>query len=166
MSFAARALERAKKLGADGLVASAEMLVGNILLAQSYPDRAVDHYRRALEIREGLENHDPYSRAILLENLGYCRLELREVDEGLAILEQALALASDVGDDRCRAECHQDLSFGHLLRDDLDAAAEHGRRALDLSALHRRVSRRAHGPPGHPTGAAPGRDGIRSRRRR
>lgn len=134
MSFAVRALERARKLGADELIASAEMLAGNILLAQSYPDRALDHYRRALEIRDRLDTDDPYSRAILLENLGYCQLELREVDDGIRTLEQALALAADVGDDRCRAECHQDLSFGLLLRDDLATAAEHAGLALELSS--------------------------------
>jgi tetratricopeptide (TPR) repeat protein len=137
MAFAGRALERARKLGADDLTASAEMLTGNILLAGSYPDRALEHYRRSLEIRDRLPRDDPYSRAILLENLGYCLLQRRDVDAGIATLRDALVLAREVGDDRCRAECHQDLSFAFLIRDDLDAADRHGTRALELSRARR-----------------------------
>jgi len=137
MAYAERALDRARRLGAIDLVAAAESLVGNILLAQSYADRALAHYLVALELRGRETTDNRYSRAILLENIGYCRCQLGELEDAIETLSAALVLADDVRDRRCRAECLQDLCYAHLLRGELRPARAYGEAALALAVAAR-----------------------------
>ncbi len=133
MVYAQRALERARNLGATDCLAMVHNLVGNLYLSQSYLDEALAEYRRALTLRESQEDDTRYSRAIVLENLGYCLLLQHGLDDGTSRLREALDLARQVGDRRCEAECLQDLCYGHLLQDDYDVAVEWGEAALDLA---------------------------------
>ena len=128
--YAARALDRASVLRSQDLLAMAEMLMGNILLAQSYDERALVHYRRAMTIRERQPGDTRYSRAILLENVGYCLVLGGDLDGGTATLRAALDLANEVGDRRCLAECAQDLCYAHLLAGGLEDACTFGESAL------------------------------------
>ena len=135
--YATRALDRARALQSEELRAMAEMLVGNILLAQSYDEEALEHYRRAMAIREQQPGDTRYSRAILLENVGYCRILGGDIDDGVATIHEALELANEVEDRRCRAECLQDLCYAHLLQDDLELARTFGENALAVATAER-----------------------------
>lgn len=128
--YARRAMERAEALGSAEFLAPVRNLMGNILLNQGYQDEALVEYRGALALREAQSGDTRFSRAILAENIGYCLVLRKEFDAGIASLEEALALAEEVGDRRCRAECLQDLCYALLLCGRFDAAAAHGDAAL------------------------------------
>lgn len=131
LRYATRALEKAEEVGAADMLSPAHNLLGNIHLGRSHLDQALQAYRRALEIRDAQTGDTRYSRAILEENVGYCLLLKKDMRGGLARIAHALALATDVGDRRCRAECLQDLCYGSLIAGDLDEALRHGEAALD-----------------------------------
>jgi tetratricopeptide (TPR) repeat protein len=144
--YANRALERARKLKATDCLAMIHNLLGNLYLSQSYLDEALPEYETALALHESEEGDTRYSRAIVLENLGYCLLLQNRLDEGTVHLREALDLARQVDDRRCQAECLQDLCYGHLLQDDFDVAVEHGQAALALAdgAEYRDIAENCH----------------------
>ena len=134
MTYARRALERAASLDAVDCLAMIHNLIGNLHLSQSYLDEALAEYRTALALRESQEGDTRYSRAIVLENLGYCLLLQQRLDEGTARIHEALALAREVEDRRCEAECLQDMCYGLLLQDRYDEAILKGEAALEMAA--------------------------------
>lgn len=133
LTYARRALERARKLNTTDPLAKVHNLLGNILLNQSYLDEAMREYETALALRRAEPGDSRYSRAILLENLGYCLLLKHRFAEGLARIREALKLATQVGDLRCEVECRQDLCYGLLLEGDYEAALVEGQTALGLA---------------------------------
>jgi len=133
LSYARRAMERAQELGGTEYLAPAHNLLGNIHLAQSRMQEALVEYRRSLELRQAQAEDTRFSRAILLENIGYCLLLMQQFEEGLARLGEGLALAEEVDDKRCHAECLQDLCYGLLLTGRYDVARERGESALALA---------------------------------
>lgn len=135
--YAARALERAEILGDPDALAPIHNLLGNLLLARSYPADAMREYDVALRLRESQEGDTRWSRALLLDNLGYCLVLQGRTEEGLEKIRTALGLAEEVGDRRCVAECHQDLCYALLLTGDLAQAETHGRAALDDALRYR-----------------------------
>ncbi len=133
LRYARRAMDRSRELAADDLRAAVHNLLGNILLGQSYLDDALHEYEQALALRRSLPGDQRFSLAILEENVGYCQLLQRRFEEGMVRIRAALELARQVGDRRCRAECLQDLCFGHLMLDRFSQALEYGEQALDLA---------------------------------
>jgi len=133
MVYARRAMDRSRELGADDLAAGAHNLIGNILLNQSYADDALAEYGRALALRRMLPGDHRFSIAILEENIGYCQLIKGELRDGIDRILGALALADEVGNLRCRAECLQDLCYAHLLLDEFELASDYGEQALTLA---------------------------------
>jgi tetratricopeptide (TPR) repeat protein len=161
--YARRALERANKLGAPDGLAMVHNLIGNILLTRSYLDEALAEYQTALELRNSQQEDTRYSRAILLENLGYCLLLKRRIREGLSRIRTALGLAEEVGDRRCQTECLQDLCYGLLLAGRHREAIGLGTRALGLAqeADYRDIEENCHyllGELGNRTGKLEMRD--------
>jgi len=128
--YVLRATENAKALGRQEAIARARNLAGNILLGQSRLDEALAEYRAAIEISGPDDSGDVYLRAILEENLGYCLLLRRDIEEGLERIECALTLAERAEDRRCRTECLQDLSYGLLLAGRHAEAIVRGEEAL------------------------------------
>jgi len=131
--YAARAMEYAGRLGSIDRLGVSHALLGNILLSQNYVDEALAQYNLSAGFRERQQGDTRYSRAILLENIGYCLLMKEDLKGGLDRIQEALALANQVGDRRCRAECLQDLCYGQLLLGDYPRALEHGCEALGLA---------------------------------
>ena len=131
LSYAKRAMERARELGTPEYLAPMHNLHGNILLSQNYLDEALEQYRTSLDMRVAQPGDTRFSRAILEENIGYCLLLKKDLAAGASRLRGALALADEIGDRRCRAECLQDLCYGHLLDGTHDEAIEEGRAALE-----------------------------------
>ncbi len=130
LSYAKRAMERALALDAPEYLAPVHNLHGNILLSQTYLDEALAQYRTSLALRLAQAGDTRFSRAILQENIGYCLLLKKEIASGTEWLRAALALADEVGDRRCRAECLQDLCYGHLLGGAHEDAIAEGRAAF------------------------------------
>lgn len=130
--FAQKALESAREARHQVWMSRCYNLLGNIHLCQSEFDRALRHYRHALRLRLQMTEDTRFSRAILLDNIGYCWLLRRHYRKGIRLVEQALALAEEVGARRYVAEACQDLCFGYLKARDLDRAAEFGQRALEV----------------------------------
>lgn len=133
MTYARRALERARALGSIDLLAPVHNLLGNVHLNQNYLDQALAEYEIALSLRRSQEGDTRFSRAILEENIGYCLILKRQVGEGLERLHGALRLAEETGDRRCRAECLQDLCYAYLMDGRIEAAIAEGERALEAA---------------------------------
>ena len=134
--FAQKALEKAKSLRHQTWLGRTYNLLGNIRLCQSDFDGALRHYRKALDIRLKMDEDTRFSRAILLDNIGYCWLLKRRYRKGLDLIQQALELAEEVDSHRCIAESCQDLCFGHMKLDELEPAATFGKQALELGEKH------------------------------
>jgi tetratricopeptide (TPR) repeat protein len=130
MAYARRALDRARALGSPDMLAACHNLIGNIFLSQNYLDEALAAYHTALELRRVQPEDVRHSIAILEDNIGYCQLLKKQYGEGTERILAALQLAEEVSDRRCRAECLQDLCYGHLLRGEHEKAAVWGERAL------------------------------------
>lgn len=130
LTFAARAMERARELGSPEYLAPVHNLYGNILLNQGRLDEALRSYEAALALRETQDADVRFSRAILEDNVGYCLVLLGRLDEGLERIRRALGLAREVGDLRCQAECLQDLCYGLLLDGRYEDAARTGEDSL------------------------------------
>jgi tetratricopeptide (TPR) repeat protein len=135
LAYARRAMERARAIGGDpDLVAPVHNLLGNVFLAQNYLDEALVEYETAMALRRSQEGDTRFSRAILDENIGYCMILKRRFPEGVARVRTAYALAEEIGDERCKAECLQDLCYAHLLEGRHDEAIEDGVAALEAAA--------------------------------
>ncbi len=130
LRYARRAFERAQAMGTPETLAPVHNLLGNIYLCRSYLVQALREYEKALELRRSQPGDTRYSRAILEDNIGYCLLLLKRLDEGVATIRRALALAEEVGDRRCRAECLQDLCYGLLLQGRHEEAIPMGEAAI------------------------------------
>lgn len=163
MTYARRAMDRARELNAQDLEAGTRNLFGNILLNQTYLDEALAEYETALALQSMRQDDNRYSVAILEENIGYCLLLKKRFAEGFRHIRRALRLAEEVGDRRCRTECLQDLCYGHLLLGQHDEAARNGEEALaDAAAAgYRDLEENCHyllGELGNRTGDDEGRD--------
>ena len=131
LKYARRAKEAAREIGCPDLLAPVHNLLGNLHLNQNYLDDALHEYQTALTIRRTQPGDTRFSRAILEENIGYCLILQKKFTEALSRLRDALTLASETGDRRCRAECLQDLCYAYLMCGRLDEAIAEGERALD-----------------------------------
>ncbi|MEE9230297.1 MAG: tetratricopeptide repeat protein [Acidobacteriota bacterium] len=134
--FAGGALETARQLRAPRLVARSINLLGNLELIDSRFDKALIHYREALDLY--CRSRGDYRRAIsvLRDNLGYCLILKKEYRKGLKQIREALALAREIGEPHVEAECLQDECFGLLRQNFLSCAEVCGKRALRLAELH------------------------------
>jgi tetratricopeptide (TPR) repeat protein len=135
MVFARRAIRAAEMIDDPGRRAAAQNLIANIHLDMHHLDDAMAGYRVALALNEeagaGAGNAD-----CIKENLGYCLLLKKRLREGIALIREALDLATAGGNVRCIAECNQDLCFAHLQARELDQAEACGETALALAREH------------------------------
>ena len=133
LRYATRAMDYARESGSVDQLAVCHALRGNILLSQNYLDKALEQYLISSKFRDQQEKDTRFSRAILLENIGYCYLMKNDLETGVRKIDEALDLAVQVGDNRCRAECLQDLCYGFLLLGRHRQALEHGCHALSVA---------------------------------
>jgi tetratricopeptide (TPR) repeat protein len=133
LRYATRAMDYAQASGSVDQLAVCHSLRGNILLSQNYLDQALEQYLISSRLRDQQEKDTRFSRAILLENIGYCHLMKNELETGIRKIYEALDLADQVEDNRCRAECLQDLCYGYLLLGRHREALEHGCQALSAA---------------------------------
>ncbi len=128
--YARIALNHAENLDKRDWLAYSHNQLGNLQLAESYPDEAVGHYERALEL--GAEAPRVW-RARILDNLGYCRVLDERHSEGFALLYESLRALRRAGAERYEISTRLDLSYAHLQVGRLGSARRHGERARELA---------------------------------
>jgi tetratricopeptide (TPR) repeat protein len=131
--YAAMAMDSAVRVRDASARAGCHNLLGNILMSQSFLDKALVEYRKALRIRRRQKSDVRFSIAILLENIGYTYLLKKRFRLGASMIARALELATAVQARRCIAECCQDLSYAKMQMHEYDKATEMGEKALAIA---------------------------------
>jgi tetratricopeptide (TPR) repeat protein len=131
--YASMAMESAVRVRDASARAGCHNLLGNILMSQSFLDKALVEYRKALRIRRRQKSDVRFSIAILLENIGYTYLLKKRFRFGASMIARALELATGVEARRCIAECCQDLSYAKMQMHAYDEATEMGEKALAIA---------------------------------
>ncbi|MFI9204074.1 BTAD domain-containing putative transcriptional regulator [Streptomyces sp. NPDC053048] len=97
LTTAAEAVERARELGDEPVLAHVLHQAARTLLAADRAAGATDRLREAL----GLET-DPRRTALLWAHLAHCRLDQRQHREAVTAADRALAIEAGLGDAYCR----------------------------------------------------------------
>lgn len=109
--YARIALDRARLSGRGDWLATCHNQLGNALLCESVVENASQEYQRALEL---LAPEPSLPRALMLDNLGYCRVLQGRHQEGYALLYASLRMLRRLCSERSQAVVLLDLSFAHL----------------------------------------------------
>lgn len=128
--YARIARDRANVLGVPEWLASSHNQLGNALLGESLIDEASREYEQALELMPGERS---VVRALVLNNLGYCRVLQRRSHEGYALLYEALSDLRKFRALRYQVLPHLDLCFAHLETGRYRLANRQGMLALRLA---------------------------------
>jgi tetratricopeptide (TPR) repeat protein len=136
------ALQTAEEAGEAMWKIGALNELGSIYDIDSKFDLAIDCFQRAVELIEDLQDPVEHrlTHGIALENLGASKLLNDEFEEGVSLIEAALA---SISSPTHRAEAFIDLCFGYLSLGNLDLARQYGNSGLDLASEPRQV-RNAH----------------------
>ncbi len=127
--YARLARDRSDLLGRVDWIASSHNQIGNALLADSLIDEACSHYETALS----LYREPSIRRALMLDNLGYCRVLQSRLREGYTLFYESLAMLRRIGAERYQICPRLDLCFAHLESGRPRQAERHGRKALALA---------------------------------
>ena len=131
--YARRALRACEHIDNFAWKATCHNLIANIYMNMSYLDDAVNEYRFALKLsqRGGLGTSYPID--YIKENLGYCLLMKKRHRQGIAIILEAMQIATHNSNYRCLAESYQDLCFAYMQLKELRRAEENGEKALAVA---------------------------------
>jgi tetratricopeptide (TPR) repeat protein len=127
--YARIACDRALQLGRADWIAYSRNQLGNALLGQSFIDEACLEYQAAAELIPA----PGVWRAIILDNLGYCRVLQKHFAEGYAFLYESLRQLRRFSAERYQVLPHLDLCFGHLETGHYLHARRHGVAAFELA---------------------------------
>ena len=127
--------EKAVAIGDPLLLAGAESTRGALLVADSRFDAAAEAFENSIRVSEPPAKVLPLWRAIWKDNLGYCRMALDQVDDGLVLVHEAFATIEEAG-----AKAHSvfpllDLCFGYLKLDRYAEARYFGEEGLERVPL-------------------------------
>jgi tetratricopeptide (TPR) repeat protein len=109
--YARIARDRASVLGVPEWLSSSHNQLGNALLGESLIDEASREYEQALEL---MLRERSVGRAVVLDNLGYCRVLQKRFREGYTLLYEALSDLRRFRAARYQVLPHLDLCFAHL----------------------------------------------------
>jgi predicted ATPase/DNA-binding SARP family transcriptional activator/Tfp pilus assembly protein PilF len=104
--------------------------LGNVALDQEQIDRAMEHYRLAIEIRRRLGNR--FGVASVLNNLALCSHARGELDEAEALFTESLSLYREIDDLYSVASSLGNLASLALTRGDAQRARELYQESLDI----------------------------------
>jgi tetratricopeptide (TPR) repeat protein len=127
--YARIAYDKALQLGRRDWLAYSRNQLGNALLGQSFVDEASLEYQAAVELIPA----PGVWRAIILDNLGYCRVLQKRFAEGYAFLYESLRQLRRFSAERYRVLPHLDLCFAHLETGHYVHARRHGIAAFELA---------------------------------
>lgn len=128
--YARIGLDRVGRLDAPERTAICHNLMGNLLLAESYVDEARTEYEKALAVTDDLP---PLRLALILDNVGYCRLLAGRHAEGFGLVFRSLRMLRRLEARAFQRYPHISLAYGYLEIGRPHRAARHGLRALALS---------------------------------
>lgn len=128
--YARIARDRAAVLGVPEWLASSHNQLGNALLGESLIPDALREYEQALALMPAEKS---VVRALVLNNLGYCRVLQGQFDEGYSLLYEALSDLRKFRALRYQVLPHLDLCFAHLETGRYRLANHQGRLALRLA---------------------------------
>ncbi len=111
-------------------VARIHNVLGNVALDQEQIDRAMGHYRVAIEIRRRLGNR--YGVASVLNNLALCSHARGELDEAEALFTESLSLYREVDDRWSAGSSLGNLASLALTRGDAPRARDLYQASLDI----------------------------------
>jgi len=131
--YAKRAFDLVEEVGDPAVVGASANLLGKLALASSDFVEAEVAYRRSLDTYVHLDGYNQVMAAQVKSNLGYALLCLERLDEGVTFCEAARRAMEQLGAHRLVHDAYQYLCYGHLLRDDVDAARRYGERGLELA---------------------------------
>jgi tetratricopeptide (TPR) repeat protein len=112
--------------------------LGSIYEMDSKFDEAIVCFQQAIALIEQLDNADDHklTHGNALQNLGASKVLNEELEEGVALLEQAIpSIISPIH----LAEAYIDLCFGYLGLGDLDRSRHFGEAGLELAAEPRQI---------------------------
>lgn len=133
MFYARIARDRCRSLGRRDWMAWSRNQIGNVLVAQSEFEEACREYLRALDLMSAAKS---IARAMVLDNLGYCRHVQGRYDEGFDLLFRGLRMVRSVGGKRFEGRLRLSLCFGYLEIGRQRRALEHGLAALELGTTY------------------------------
>jgi tetratricopeptide (TPR) repeat protein len=128
--YARVALDRAAIVGRRDWLASSHNQIGNALLGDSFVSEAGHEYEMALELMPAAPS---VRRALVLQNLGYCRILQKRFREGYTLLYECLAALRRFRAFRYEAAARLDLCFAHLETERCGHARRQGEAALRLA---------------------------------
>lgn len=130
--YARISLDRATALGRQDWIASSYNTLGNILIAESYFEQARLDYEQALAM---LQPGRSLERALILDNLGYCRTVEGHTTEGFRYLYESLRTIRALGAYGYEHLPRIDLCFAMLEVGRYRTAYRHGLIALKIANL-------------------------------
>lgn len=128
--YARISYDRAVALGRKDWRAISHNSIGNILIAESYFDQALAEYEQALEL---MPEERRLERALILDNLGYCRTVEGRYTEAFRDLYQSLRTLRTLGARGFERYPRIDLCFAMLEVGRYRAAYRHGLLALQIA---------------------------------
>lgn len=128
--YARIGLDRAQLLERPEWIASSRNQVGNLLLADSFFDRAAEEYETALALHP---EEAPARRAVILGNLGYAWLAQGDRRRGVRLLYRSLRTLRRLGARREQIFPHLDLCYLYLELGRHRRAIRHGEAGLALA---------------------------------
>lgn len=120
----------AERLDRKEWLASCHNQIANALLATSFFDQACEEYQEALDL---VPEDALLERALILDNLGYCRLVQKRHKEGFGMLFWSLRTLRRLGLRRYQAQPHIGLSYGYIDIGRYRSALRHGFEALRIA---------------------------------
>jgi tetratricopeptide (TPR) repeat protein len=124
------ACTHAERLGREDWLASCHNEIANALLATSFFDKACQEYQQALDL---VPDTSLLARALILDNVGYCRLVQGRHKEGFGMLFWSLRTLRRLGVRRYQAGPHIGLSYGYINIGRYRSALRHGFEALSIA---------------------------------
>lgn len=128
--YARISLDRAVVMGRRDRIASSRNSLGNILIAESYFDQARVEYEQALDL---MPSERSLKRALILDNLGYCRIVEGRFAEGFRQIYDSLRTLRALGARGFERYPRLDLCFAMLEVGRYRDAQRHGTFALNIA---------------------------------
>ena len=131
--YARIARDRCQRLERQDWLAWSENQTANLLLADSLFEEACSGYERALQL---VGDEPTVERAMMLDNLGYCRIVQGRTQEGFGLLYDCLRTLIREGAERFQPKPRLSLCYGYLEVGKLGAALRQGLRALEIASRY------------------------------
>lgn len=128
--YARVALGHARRLGREEWVSSSHNQIANQLLATSFFDEACGEYEKALDL---LPAGAELEKALIFDNVGYCRIVQGRFSEGFRLLFWSLRTLRRLGARGYQTYPHLGLCFAYLEVGRARASIRHGYRALQIA---------------------------------